>query len=79
MRMALYERCPHLIGIRDKRPDASDMPLGDYQILYLEEPPLKLTSAERLNKANLGRYDSANGASRAPSAPSQDKPRWNSM
>ncbi|OQV15718.1 putative tubulin polyglutamylase TTLL1 [Hypsibius exemplaris] len=79
MRMALYERCPHLLGMKEKRPDASDMPLGDYEILYLEEPAPKLTPAERVKKANLGRYGSTSGPLQAPPLAPQDRPRWNSM
>ena len=85
MRMALYERCPHLLGIKEKRPDGADMPLGDYEVLYLEEPAPKLTPAERVKKANLGRYGSTTGGG-GPQQPAmktstsgQDKPRWNSL
>ncbi|XP_055336431.1 uncharacterized protein LOC129586931 [Paramacrobiotus metropolitanus] len=68
MRMAMYERCPGLIGIKEKRPDGSDMPLGDYEILYLEPPsPRPHLEKRKADAVIAGQRDSS----------IQGRPRWN--
>ena len=73
MRLAVYERCSHLIGIKEKIVDGSDMPLGDYEVLCLEGVTAK-NFPEKKTDDNTGRY----GPAGAPSKSSK-KPRWKNI
>lgn len=78
MKMAIYERCPQFIGITEKKMDGSDMPLGDFEILYLEEPLPKIMPAEKQKKI-MGRYGPSYGSTLVPAQSGtgvEEKPRW---